>query len=134
MEEFISKSQIIKELGGDEDWEYKFVEPELGENDIMKDTETRDKLLNERHKLFDDYETVTEKWVHATETESSELTAKRADLVKALKDNYWALDPYVRAKTYYDRIGVINPGGVINHYPSQSQNSKSKESVAGVAT
>jgi CRAL/TRIO domain len=39
LEQFIPKSQIVKELEGDDQWEYKYVEPVPGENDIMKDTE-----------------------------------------------------------------------------------------------
>ena len=34
-----------------------------------------------------------------------------------LRDSYWQMDPYLRARCLYDRMGVIQPGGKINFYP-----------------
>src|ERR1700755_2748639 len=44
LEKFIPRSQIIKELEGDEQWEYKYVEPVQGENDAMKEAAPRTAL------------------------------------------------------------------------------------------
>ena len=38
----------MKELGGDEDWEYKYVEPIPGENENFKDEAPRIKLEEEK--------------------------------------------------------------------------------------
>ena len=48
LEKFIPPNQIMKELGGAEDWEYEYVEVKEGENNKMEDTATRDKLISER--------------------------------------------------------------------------------------
>lgn len=126
MEEYVNRSQIIKEFGGDEDWEYQYVEPVLGENDIMNDTDARDKLLQEREKIVKEYEDTTREWIQANSTDRPVIYKKRLEIANSLKDNYWKLDPYIRARTYYDRIGVIKPGGVINHYPQTAEESVTK--------
>ncbi|TGO18662.1 hypothetical protein BTUL_0008g00430 [Botrytis tulipae] len=116
MSEFVPRSQILAELGGDENWEYKFVEPVPGENDLMKDTVTRDKLLKERENIVDAYEKATLEWINS-EGKTPEIKTRRTELAKELRDDYWKLDPYVRAKSFYDRTGVINPGGKLDFYP-----------------
>ncbi|KAE8450040.1 hypothetical protein EG329_007179 [Mollisiaceae sp. DMI_Dod_QoI] len=118
MEEFVPKSQIIKELGGGEDWTYKYIEPVPGENDIMKDTATRDKLLANREGLVEEYEKSTLDWIHGL-GDVSAVKLRRTELANNLKVDYWLLDPYVRAKSLYDRAGMINPGGNIQFYPSK---------------
>jgi hypothetical protein len=120
MEEFVPHSQIIAELGGDEDWSYQYVEPVPGENDIMKDTATRDKYLVEREALVKDYEKATLEWIHGTgELEKTKL--RRNELAQELKEDYWRLDPYLRARSLYDRVGLINPGGKLQFYPKNTE-------------
>ncbi|KKP02241.1 hypothetical protein THAR02_05654 [Trichoderma harzianum] len=106
LQEFIEPSHILKELGGDEDWEFKYVEPVAGENDLMKDVETKAKLLAGREKLVKDYEDATLQWIHK-EGGSKEVLAKRDELATQLKDDYWRLDPYLRARCLYDRQGIL---------------------------
>jgi len=115
MAEFVPESHVIKELGGQEDWEYHYIEPVPGENDKMKDTETRDKLLLEREALVKDYEKSTLDWIHGVGDVSATKT-KRHELAIALRDDYWRLDPYIRARSFYDRSGMIQEGGKINFY------------------
>lgn len=117
MEVFVSKSHIIKELHGDEDWTYHYLEPVPGENDKMKDTATRDKLLLEREALINQYEKATMDWISAGDVGAEGLKMKRNEKANELRDDYWRLDPYVRARSYYDRVGMINPGGRIDFYP-----------------
>ncbi|KAF7912467.1 uncharacterized protein EAF01_001488 [Botrytis porri] len=116
MSEFVPRSQILAELGGEENWEYKFVEPVPGENDLMKDTVTRDKLLKERENIVDAYEKATLEWINS-EGKTPEIKTRRMELATELREDYWKLDPYVRAKSLYDRTGVINPGGKLDFYP-----------------
>ncbi|KAF4121604.1 SEC14 [Geosmithia morbida] len=114
LKEFIDADKISKELGGDEDWEYQYIEPKEGENDIMKDTETRDKIKAARDELVKQFETATVDWIKTTNPEEAQaLKVKRHDLAKQLKENYWKLDPYVRARSLYDRVGNIRPGGIV---------------------
>ncbi|KAG9924533.1 CRAL/TRIO domain-containing protein, partial [Aureobasidium melanogenum] len=115
---FIPKSQISKELGGDEAWEYHYVEPRDGENDKMKDTATRDRIEAERKELVQKYQTETVQWAKG-ENKGEQRSALRQQLLQ----NYWQLDPYVRARTLYDRIGIIGHDGKMDFYPSAASTS-----------
>jgi len=118
LEEFIPRSQIIKELGGDEDWEYKYIDPTPGENDAMKEDAPREKLLKERHDHVLEYQKKTFQWIAlGTGQEAEKVKAERHVLARKLDENYWKLDPYIRARTYYDRYGMISKDGKINFYP-----------------
>jgi hypothetical protein len=116
MSEFVPRSHILKELGGDEDWSYSYVEPVPGENDIMKDVATKEKLQAERETLVEAWEKATLEWI-----EGKDVKAKRTELAGKLREDYWRLDPYVRARTLFDRIGVIKKGGVVDFYPEEKK-------------
>ena len=130
MAEFIDITRMIPEVEGEEKWEYKYLEPQPGENDAMKDTATRDKLQAERNKIVDEYEKTTIHWVQSTGEEAEAAKAKRTKLAGDLKISYWQLDPYIRAKSLYDRVGNINPGGVIKFYPGGEPAAVEKTEVA----
>lgn len=112
LETFLPKSEIIKELGGPREWEYKYIEPAKDENDTMKDTKTRDQILLGRGKLYDNFEELTKSW--ALRKLDADGVKKRDDCARELERNYWVLDPYVRAKTHYDRVGYIEADGKFN--------------------
>ena len=118
MSEFIDASRIPKELDGQDSWEYKFVEPVEGENDKMKDTATRDRLLAAREELIKQYEAETVKWIQNPGAMTPEIKARRNEIAHKLRDDYWQVDPYLRARSFYDRTGVLLPGGKVNFYPS----------------
>jgi len=119
MEEFVPASQIIKELSGHEDWTYNYVEPVPGENDLMKDVETRDKLLVGRKEIVREFEDATLEWIHDA-GKNEAIKTRRNELANKLREDYWKLDPYIRARSYYDRVGLINPGGRIQFYPGKT--------------
>ncbi|CAH0017510.1 unnamed protein product [Clonostachys rhizophaga] len=122
LEKFIEPSRILKELEGDEDWEYKYEEPIPGENDKMKDTATRDKLLASREDVVKKFEATTLEWIKKHDgTDGSSLKSKREQLATQLREGYWILDPYVRARSLYDRTGVIKPGGSVDFYSTKTQ-------------
>ncbi|KAI6779458.1 CRAL-TRIO domain-containing protein-like protein [Emericellopsis cladophorae] len=115
LSEFIEPSQIMKELGGDDDWEYEYKEPIPGENDKMKDAATRDALIEDRHTIVKQFEEATIKWIENPEAaEAKAIKDRRDQLAAQLKQGYWKLDPFVRARSFYDRTGVIQPDGTVN--------------------
>lgn len=121
LEEYVEKSHIIKELGGDEDWAYEYIEPVDGENNKMTETETKEKLLVEREKIVKAYEQATLDWIeNSTAPNISDLKVKRHSLATELKDDYWKLDPYIRARSFYDRCGLLQPGGKLQFYPEKT--------------
>ncbi|KAL8909297.1 MAG: hypothetical protein Q9207_000307 [Kuettlingeria erythrocarpa] len=115
LEKFVEKSHIIKELGGDDPYEYRYVECNPGENDQMSDETTRQRLVEERAGTVREYEEVTQEWIADSQNRAA-LQQKRNDLAERLRSGYWQLDPYVRARSLYDRTGLIREGGLIQYY------------------
>jgi hypothetical protein len=119
LEQLVPKKHIIKELGGEKDWEYEYIEPTPQENDKLKDTDTRDEILARRKKLGDELFGLTAESILKPEAEA--LKDRRDEVIKKLRENYWELDPFVRSRTVLDRTGVIKPGGQIDFYPEEAQ-------------
>ena len=120
LEAFVPQSRIISELAGPENYKYTCVEPIAGENEKMKDTETRDKLLKQREGIVDEYEKTVLDWIHG-DGDVESLKKKKHEVAAKLRDDYWALDPYIRARSYYDRIGLIKEGGILDFYPTKTE-------------
>lgn len=130
MEEFIPMKHIPKDLDGEEDWTYSYVEPAEGENDKLKDAETRERLLAARAGLYREYEEATLEWIQNPDGDkAAEIKARRNAIADRLREDYWNVDPYLRARSYYDRIGVLEPGGKLNWYPETKA-----EAANGTAT
>ncbi|KAK1147675.1 phosphatidylinositol transfer protein csr1 [Aspergillus melleus] len=125
LEKFIPRDRIMKELEGDENWEYKYVEPQPGENKAMEDTTKRDELLAERQKLAQEVQDATIAWISASQKKDDEAlkTAKehRNGLIERLRVQYWQLDPYIRSRSLYDRLNILQGDGKINFYPTESK-------------
>ena len=121
LETFIERSHIIKELGGDDPWEYKYIEPKPGENDPMSNDGTRKRLLEERAAVVKDFESATQQWIREAQADNF-LKQKRNELAERLRSGYWVLDPFIRARSLYDRTGLINEGGKIRFYDSPESN------------
>lgn len=114
LQQFVHKSNIIKELGGEVDWSYQYVEPQPNENASLKDTATRERLQEERLGLVQQYEEKTMQWIYAhdksqnvQEEDQVKIKMDRNEIARELRDNYWHLDPYVRARSLYDRTGML---------------------------
>lgn len=116
LEKLIPREHILKELGGEEDWEYEYIDPEPHENDKLRDVTTRDALLAERKVLGDELFTTTTTWIS-----TGQCSERRNEIVEKLRDNYWRLDPYVRSRNILDRTAVIKEGGKIEFYPVTDQ-------------
>jgi hypothetical protein len=117
LEKYIPRNQIPSELGGDEKWTYAYPEPVPGENAKMADSTTREKLETERAATVSKYEEAVLEWVRQGDAGSLEDKRRERDgVAEELRKNYWLLDPYVRARTLYDRMGVLSSGGQLAFY------------------
>ena len=117
LEEFVAKNHIPKELGGDDPFVYSYPEPVPGENDKMKDEAVKNRLLEERLIKVENFEAVTQEWMRGPTT-NDKLIQERNNIADQLRKSYWQLDPYLRARSQYDRNGMIKEGGIIEYYPS----------------
>jgi len=121
MAEYVDLDRLPKEVDGKEDWEYRYFEPIEGENTRMADAVSRDRLLKARWRLIEQYEQATLNWVQSDDAEAAaNYKATRAATAEKLRVNYWELDPYLRARSLYDRLGMIRPGGVVDLFPNES--------------
>lgn len=123
LERFISRDQIPKEFGGDEDWEYQYVEPSLDEGRKLQDFAGRNAILADRLALAEQFQECTMTWLWTSSLRdwigAAAANYRRNELIEELRLNYWRLDPYVRAPSHLDRIGVIVGDGVGTvHFPS----------------
>jgi hypothetical protein len=120
LQKYVPRSQIITDLGGDEKWAFEYVEPKEGENKMMTEEGPRDVLQGERADLVSKYEGSIMQWVTEGEKDKSleERRKERDAVAEELRENYWKLDPYVRARSLWDRTGIIGQAGKLNFYPS----------------
>ena len=110
---FIESSKILTELGGSNPWTYEYKEPVPGENDIMKDVEAKERLLAKRRELAKEYENSVLQWgdIEKEDVEGwKQSRAKRDGIADQLRRSYWDLDPFLRAKSIYDRNGELKTG------------------------
>ena len=134
LENYIDKSTIVKEMGGDNPFEYEYVEPHEGENKHLDDTDTRKRLEAERADLVKEFEELTADWVaEGSSEEVAESQSKRTLLADRLKKGYWELDPYIRARSLYDRIGVLSPDGKVD-WPRVAGQKSAKATDTNTAT
>lgn len=100
---------IPKSLGGEDEFEMEYIEPQAEEDSLMNDAEAREKLKEERKAIITKFIEVTVSWIEARSVEESKkLLQEKIDLGLELAKNYARLDPYIRARSVFDRIGVID--------------------------
>ncbi|KAF9731344.1 hypothetical protein PMIN06_012830 [Paraphaeosphaeria minitans] len=123
LEKFVPKTQIPKELEGDDPYAYVYVEPVEGEN--ARDAAPKAALETERRALVAEYEKTVLKWVAeggAGAGAEPDVRRRERDVVaERLRASYWKLDPHVRAKSLYDRIGLIGEAGKLSFYPERER-------------
>lgn len=117
LSKFISPENILTDLGGSDDWTYKYIEPDPSENDLQNDTETKNAVMAERMSLGLNFILQTSAWIAETDLKgesADEATVRkseerRAESVTQLQKCYWKIDPYIRARCQMDREGVVVP-------------------------
>ena len=86
VEEFIERGRIIKELGGNEDWVFQYVEPVAGEDAALADVARLAALQTERDAIVKELESVTREWISAVGSkESDEKRQRRLELAGKLE-------------------------------------------------
>ncbi|KAI1337934.1 CRAL/TRIO domain protein [Xylariaceae sp. FL0016] len=125
LEKWIPPENIIKRLGGVEDWQYEYREPSELEDAPLADAITKDELMKERNEMANELLETTRLWLDSLSAKDTEKAAtqqsKRQSFIEALRQNYWRLDAFVRSRSLLDRTGVLKPGGVVNLYPERSK-------------
>ena len=89
----------------------------------MADSATREKLLEARTVTVQEFESVTQEWIQGLQIDDKVLR-RRNEIAEQLRTGYWQLDPYLRARTLYDRTGMIREDGTIEYYPSANGHAK----------
>jgi hypothetical protein len=117
---FIAQEQLQKCYGGKDNWEYKYIEPVDGENERMQ-SEKKEEVEAARSELIRQFEQLSLEWARAKpgSAEASQKETERRDLAEGLRESCWKLDPYVRARTYYHRAGVISGQGAVDYQAAQ---------------
>ena len=110
LEEFIEPGLILREWGGENPWEYRYIEPQPGENSAMEDMESRRRIEAQRLEWTQTYEETVLEWINDENwlEKRDEFRSRRDKIAQQLYDNYWELDPHIRARSLYDRIGLIH--------------------------
>lgn len=109
LEKYIDSNQILKEMDGDDTYEYKYLEPTKEDNGLaIKDKAILDEKTSERDLLKKQFIEKTLKWIEASDSATSkQLLKERIDIGRKLGDNYKTFDGCVRRRGLYDRFGEI---------------------------
>ncbi|KAK6217784.1 hypothetical protein LQW54_003293 [Pestalotiopsis sp. IQ-011] len=113
---FIPQENLQTDYGGGDAWDYEYVEPEACDDERLEDVETRDEIQKERNELIMEFERETAQWASmGTDSNSiSEKQSNRKDVADQIRQNYWKLDPYIRARTYHQRVGIVDEEGNVD--------------------
>ncbi|KAF2966596.1 hypothetical protein GQX73_g6975 [Xylaria multiplex] len=106
---FIPAESVQTSYGGEDTWEYEYVEPVAGENARLDESEKRAEIQQERNELIAEFERETIAWASLVTASTAEIekTSRRNEAADQLRGSYWKLDPYIRARTYFHRLGMI---------------------------
>ncbi|KAH6842193.1 CRAL-TRIO domain-containing protein [Chaetomium sp. MPI-CAGE-AT-0009] len=114
--QFIAQENLQKCYGGKDSWEYNYIGPAQGDNALMG-SEKKQQVEAERTVLVRQFEQLSLEWAMAKpdSPDAVQKVAERRELAQQLRESYWQLDPFVRARTYYDRVGVIGSLGEVDY-------------------
>ncbi|KAI0204182.1 CRAL-TRIO domain-containing protein [Astrocystis sublimbata] len=105
---FISAENLQTSFGGKDSWKYCYIEPSKDENAGLKKTAEITQIQQEREILIVEFGRETAAWTRALPDSpiGNEIKSRRLDAERRLNDNYWELDPYIRAETHYHRSRI----------------------------
>lgn len=120
MSKFIADEYIPKELGGKREHEYEYIEPEDGENALLKDEAKFKEIDDKRYQWGVEFQEATLDWIQASDDDARKKAQdKKNELAEKLRASYWEFDKYYRRATVFDRNGLYH----IFH-PSLKQDNK----------
>lgn len=113
---YIPQENLQTDYGGGDSWDYEYIEPEACDDERLEDVETRDEIQKERNELILEFDRETAQWASmGTDSPSiSEKQSNRKDVADQIRQNYWKLDPYIRARTYHQRVGIVDEEGNVD--------------------
>ena len=95
-------------IGGDQVDVVKWVEPQPGEKEgLDRNDPKRQEMWKSYRDISRDYEEVTKKWI-ISDGQDDRLNAERDQQSKRLRLKYIELEPFLRARSMYQRAGIIN--------------------------
>ncbi|SPQ20404.1 495bc431-2511-4eb6-a2d8-20647a523157 [Thermothielavioides terrestris] len=117
---FIEQENLQSCYGGKDSWEYSYIEPVAGENERMQSEKKAD-VEAARAELVRQFEQLSVEWasLEPKSVASVQKVAERRHMAKKLAEAYWDLDPYIRARSYYDRAGVLGATGAVDYKAAQ---------------
>ncbi|KAF9120480.1 hypothetical protein BGW39_011332 [Mortierella sp. 14UC] len=93
--------------GGKDQFTYQYIPVQAGENDRMKDSETKERLLEEWKAIMWKFEALTREWIDCKKVDGARaedvIENERSALAKELRVAYFKLDPYIRSRNLYHR-------------------------------
>lgn len=120
----------VAHFDGLDDWKFNYVPPREGENNLMQDVATKERLLQERRLLEERFDQATRAWMKEPGHHTSN---ERDQLAQQLKEQHVRLSPYIRARTLYDRWGVLGSDGQTNwNYNSQQPQQQPQQQQSGM--
>ncbi|KAJ1867375.1 phosphatidylinositol transfer protein csr1 [Coemansia sp. RSA 989] len=102
---FIDSSQLIKELGGCKPFEYRYQLPTRAENIRMRNAAGREAAESRFAQAIGQYEERTREWLGGSSRDPGACSRDAA--CEALHAATVELDPFVRARTLYHRLGLL---------------------------
>lgn len=109
LEKWISKDQLMADIGGDDSYEWNYLEPNAKDNGLKEEnSEKLAEIKQERAKLFEEFTAKTVEWIESrTHEESKSLHQERLSISKKLSENYKIYDGLIRNRSIYDRLGYV---------------------------
>ncbi|KAJ1811603.1 phosphatidylinositol transfer protein csr1, partial [Coemansia sp. RSA 2599] len=103
LQSFLDKDQILTDMGGQLDFEYKYVFPTKEENIRMFDTEGRMRAETELKTAVDAFFIATKKWAAGADV-AGYMDPARVQAAAAFHTAALELDPYIRARFLIERV------------------------------
>ncbi|PVU98010.1 hypothetical protein BB559_001837 [Furculomyces boomerangus] len=104
---YIDKEQLLVDYEGTNSYKFNYILPEPNENELMFQTEEREKAVLEYKTKMDEFLKVTEKWCHLKNDDKDNVTLERKDILDKVMISGKQVDSYTRARTFYHRLGIL---------------------------